>query len=159
MTRAPPFLAAGDHHGTGLDYLRRIVAGEIASVPIGDTLGFRPVEVASGRIVIAGTPDLRSYNLIGTVHGGWTASILDSAMALATLSSLDEHHLFTTLDIKINYVRGMTAETGEVRAEGRVVNAGRRVILSEAQLVDGGGRLLATGQSTCLVIPRSRPEK
>lgn len=151
---AAPFLSALEHHGTGLAFLRRMVAGEIASVPIGDTLGFRPVEVEHGRIVIAGTPDRRSYNIIGTVHGGWAASILDSAMALCTLSSLDEHHLFTTLDLKINYVRGMTEKTGEVRAEGRVVNAGRRVILSEARLSDGEGRLLATGQSTCLVIPR-----
>lgn len=151
---AAPLLPVGEHEGTGLAYLRRIVAGEIASVPIGDTLGFRPVEVDLGRIVIAGTPDRRSYNLIGTVHGGWAAAILDSAMALATLSSLDEHQLFTTLDIKINYVRGMTDETGEVRAEGRVVNAGRRVVLSESRLADREGRLLATGQSTCLVLPR-----
>ncbi|HEX4943261.1 MAG TPA: PaaI family thioesterase [Usitatibacteraceae bacterium] len=154
MSKAPPFVPATEHEGTGLDYLRRMVAGEIASVPIGDTLGFRAIDVEHGRIVIAGTPDRRSYNLIGTVHGGWAASILDSAMALATLSSLDEHHLFTTLDIKINYVRGMTAETGEVRAEGRVLNAGRRVILSESKLTDSAGKLLATGQSTCLVIPR-----
>ena len=130
MSASPRFVPATEHEGTGLEYLRRIVAGEIASVPIGDTLGFRPVEVEHGRIVFAGTPDRRSLNLIGTVHGGWAASILDSAMALAALSSLDEHHLFTTLDIKINYVRGMTADTGEVRAEGKVVNAGRRVVLT-----------------------------
>jgi uncharacterized protein (TIGR00369 family) len=159
LTRRLPFVPAGEHRGTGLDYLRRIVAGEIASLPIGDTLGFRPVEVDSGRIVIAGTPDRRSYNLIGTVHGGWAASVLDSAMALAALSSLDEHHLFTTLDLKVNFVRGITAETGEVRAEGRVVNAGRRVILAESRLTDRDGKLLATGQSMCLVIPRPRQEK
>jgi len=156
VSKAPPFLAATEHEGSGLDYLRRIVAGELASLPIGDTLGFRPVEVEPGRVVLTGKPDARAYNLIGTVHGGWAASILDSAMALATLASLDEHHLFTTLDIKINYVRGMTAETGEVRAEGKVVNAGRRVILSESRLTDGAGKLLATGQSSCLVIPRAR---
>ena len=154
MSASPRFVPATEHEGTGLEYLRRIVAGEIASVPIGDTLGFRPVEVEHGRIVFAGTPDRRSLNLIGTVHGGWAASILDSAMALAALSSLDEHHLFTTLDIKINYVRGMTADTGEVRAEGTVVNAGRRVVLTESRLTDAAGKLLATGQSTCLVIPR-----
>ena len=155
MSASPRFVPATEHEGTGLEYLRRIVAGEIASVPIGDTLGFRPVEVEHGRIVFAGTPDRRSLNLIGTVHGGWAASILDSAMALAALSSLDEHHLFTTLDIKINYVRGMTADTGEVRAEGKVVNAGRRVVLTESRLTDAAGKLLATGQSTCLVIPRT----
>ncbi len=154
MSASPRFVPATEHEGTGLEYLRRIVAGEIASVPIGDTLGFRPIDVEHGRIVFAGTPDRRSLNLIGTVHGGWAASILDSAMALAALSCLDEHHLFTTLDIKINYVRGMTADTGEVRAEGKVVNAGRRVVLTESRLTDAAGKLLATGQSTCLVIPR-----
>jgi len=153
---AVPFVSATEHEGTGLDYLRRIVAGEIASVPIGDTLGFRLVEVEHGRVVFTGSPDRRSYNLIGTVHGGWAAAILDSAMALASLASLDEHHLFTTLDIKVNFVRGMTEESGEVRAEGKVVNAGRRVILSESRLTDGAGKLLATGQSTCLVIPRGK---
>lgn len=157
MSRTPRLVPATQHEGTGLDYLRRIVAGEIAGVPIGDTLGFRAVDVEHGRIVLAGTPDERSYNLIGTVHGGWAASILDSAMALAALSALDEHHLFTTLDLKINYVRGMTAAIGEVRAEGKVVNAGRRVVLAESRLTDSGGKLLATGQSTCLVVPRSRP--
>ena len=155
MNPAPRFLAATDHAGSGLDYLRRIVAGEIASVPIGDLLGFRPTEVEAGRIVFVGTPDARSYNLIGTVHGGWAAAILDSAMALAALSSLDEHHLFTTLDLKINFVRGMTSETGEVRAEGTIVNAGRRVILAESRLADRSGKLLATGQSTCLVVPKA----
>jgi uncharacterized protein (TIGR00369 family) len=156
VTPTARLVPATEYEGSGLDYLKRIVAGEFAFVPIGDTLGFHPVHVEHGKIVIAGTPDRRSYNLIGTVHGGWTAAVLDSAMALAALSSLDEHHRFTTLDIKINFVRGMTAETGEVRAEGRVVNAGRRVILAESRLSDGAGRLLATGQSTCLVIPRNR---
>ena len=77
-------------------------------------------------------------------------------MALAALSSLDEHHLFTTLDLKINYVRALTAESGELRAEGRVLCAGRRVILAESRLEDSAGKLLATGQSTCLVFPRAR---
>lgn len=94
--------------------------------------------------------------LPATGHGGWAAAILDSAMALASFSSPDEHHLFTPLDIKGDFVRGITEESGEVRAEGTVVNGGRRVILSESRLTDRTGKLLATGQSTCLVIPRAR---
>jgi uncharacterized protein (TIGR00369 family) len=137
----------------GLDYLRAIVAGDIANVPIGDTLGFRLVDVDSGRVTLAGTPDARSYNLIGTVHGGWAASILDTAMALATLATLDAAHDFTTVDIKVNYLRPIVAGT-EVRAEGRVLHAGRRVALCEARIADPAGKLLAHGTGTCLILAR-----
>jgi uncharacterized protein (TIGR00369 family) len=137
----------------GLQYLQRIVAGDISGVPIGQALGFRLVEAGAGRVVLAGTPDARSYNLIGTVHGGWAASILDTAMALATLATLDAAHDFTTLDIKINYLRPLAAGT-EVRAEGRVLHGGKRVVLGEARLVDPAGKLLAHGTGTCLVLPR-----
>jgi uncharacterized protein (TIGR00369 family) len=141
--------------GTGLEYLQRIVSGELPGVPIGDTLGFRVTEVESGRIVLLGTPDPRSYNLIGTVHGGWAASILDSAMALATLSCLDEKTAFTTLDIRINYLRPLTIDLGEVRAEGRVIQGGRKMSYCEAKLADSSGKLLAHGTGTCLVFPRA----
>jgi len=138
----------------GLEYLRRIVAGEMAGVPIGDTLGFRVVGAEPGSVVLAGTPDARSYNLIGTVHGGWAASILDTAMALATLATLDAAHDFTTLDIKVNYLRPIVPGTA-VRAEGRVLHGGRRVALCEAKLVDAAGKLLAHGTGTCLIVPRT----
>lgn len=137
----------------GLDYLRSIVAGEVGGVPIGETLGFRLVEAGEGRVTLAGTPDARSYNLIGTVHGGWAASILDTAMALATLATLDAAHDFTTVDIKVNYLRPIVPGT-EVRAEGRVLHAGRRVALCEARLADPAGKLLAHGTGTCLILAR-----
>jgi uncharacterized protein (TIGR00369 family) len=140
----------------GLDYLRELVAGKVGGVPIGQTLGFHVTEVSGGEVVLTGSPDARFYNLIGTIHGGWAACILDTAMALATLSTLDEHHDFTTLDIKVNYLRPIAAGAA-VRAEGRVVHGGRRVALSEARLVDAGGKLLAHGTSTCLVVPRKEP--
>ena len=137
----------------GLEYLRELLAGKVGNVPIGQALGFRVTEVASGEVVLTGEPDARFYNLIGTIHGGWAASILDTAMALATLSTLDEHHDFTTLDIKVNYLRPIAAGTA-VRAEGRVLHGGRRVSLTEARLTDAGGKLLAHATSTCMVIPR-----
>ena len=120
-------LAALERTGTGLELLQRIVAGEIPGVPIGQTLGFRLAEAELGRVVLAGQPDERSYNLIGTVHGGWAASILDTALALSVLSTLGPDQNFTTVDIRINYLRPLTRETGIVRAEGRVVQAGRRL--------------------------------
>jgi uncharacterized protein (TIGR00369 family) len=140
----------------GLDYLRELIAGKVGNVPIGEAIGFKVTGVSQGEVVLDGVPDTRFYNLIGTIHGGWAASILDTAMALATLSTLDEHHDFTTLDIKVNYVRPIAAGTA-VRAEGRVVHGGRRVALSEARLVDSGGKLLAHATSTCLVLPRKEP--
>jgi uncharacterized protein (TIGR00369 family) len=150
-----PLELASQREGSGLDYLRRIVAGEIAGVPIGTTLGFRLTAVEAGGVELRGRPDERSYNLLGTVHGGWGAAILDTAMALATLSSLDAAHVFTTLDIKINYLRPITVESGEVVAQGRVIHGGRRVALCEASLADAGGKLLAHGTGSCLILPRA----
>ena len=143
-----------ERQGTGLDYLRRVVAGEAPGVPIGETLGFRLTEVESGRVVLLGRPDERSYNLIGSVHGGWAAAILDSALALSTLAALDETQGFTTIDIRINYLRPLTRETGEVRAEGRVLQAGRRLAYAEARLTDAGGKLISHGTGSCLILSR-----
>lgn len=140
--------------GTGLAYLQRIVAGEIPGVPIGGTLGFRLAEVEKGRVVLVGRPDTRFYNLIGSVHGGWSAAILDTALALSTLSTLDESQGFTTVDIRINYLRPVTTATGEVRAEGRVLQGGRRLAYGDARLVDAAGKLLCHGTGSCLILSR-----
>lgn len=143
----------------GLEYLRRIAAGELPGVPIGDTLGFRLVEADEGRVLLRGAADERSYNLIGTVHGGWTAAILDSALALSALSVLGAGQSFTTVDIRINYLRPITAQTGQVAAEGRVLQAGRRLAYAEARLTDAAGKLLAHGTGSCLIVPVSGEER
>jgi uncharacterized protein (TIGR00369 family) len=140
--------------GSGLDFLQRMLRGEEAHVPIGETLGFRLVEAERGRVVLAGQPDRRSYNLIGTVHGGWAASILDTALALSVLTTLGGDQSFTTVDIRINYLRPLTVETGVVRAEGRVLQAGRRLAYSEASLTDAAGKLICHGTGSCLILPR-----
>lgn len=139
----------------GLEYLQRVVSGEIGGVPIGETLGFRLVEVEKGRVALLGNPDLRSYNLVGTVHGGWGAAILDSALALSVFSIVEADQGFTTVDIRINYLRPLTMETGEVRAEGRVIQAGRRLAYCEAKLTDGQGKLICHGTGSCLIFPRA----
>ncbi|APV50592.1 hypothetical protein BWI17_13375 [Betaproteobacteria bacterium GR16-43] len=146
-------VSALDRSGSGLEYLQQVVAGKYANVPIGDHMGFRMAEVSKGRIVFTGTPGENVLNLIGTVHGGYAASILDSALALSILSSLDADSNFTTLEIKVNYVRPITAGMA-VRAEGNVIHAGRRVATSEARLTDADGKLLAHGSTTCLILPR-----
>lgn len=146
--------AALERTTSGVEFLRRIAAGEVPGVPIGDTLGFRLVEAEKGFVALLGRPDKRAYNLIGSVHGGWAASIIDSALALSVLSSLEADQGFTTVDIRVNYLRPLTVETGEVRAEGRVMQAGRRLAYSEAKLLDANGKLICHGTGSCLILPR-----
>ena len=154
MSVAKPMVASFDRTGTGLEYLQRIIDGEYAPLAIGETLGFRIAAAERGKVTIRGRPDERSLNLLNTVHGGWSAAVLDTAMALSNLTLLSAEQSFTTLDIRINYLRPITLQTGEVVAEGGVINGGRRVAYCEAKLMDSAGKLLAHGTGTCLILPR-----
>jgi uncharacterized protein (TIGR00369 family) len=151
---APPLIASSNRQGSGMDYLERIISGEYAQLPIGVTLGFRIASAVPGSVTVRGTPNAAGYNLLGTMHGGWTAAILDTAMALSNLTLLDADQSFTTLDIRINYIRPITIDTGEVTAVGSVINSGRRVAYTEAKLTDAGGKLLAHGTGSLLMLPR-----
>jgi uncharacterized protein (TIGR00369 family) len=136
---------------SGLDQLRAMIAQD-SQPPIGKTLDFALVEVEEGRAVFEGNPDMRVYNPIGSVHGGYAATLLDSACGIAVHSKLAPGQGYTTLDLKVSYLRGMTLDTGLVRAEGVVISMGRRVAFAEAKLTDASGKLLATDSSTLLVI-------
>ena len=136
---------------SGLDQLRAMIAAD-RQPPIGRTLDFSLIEVGEGRAVFEGNPDHRVYNPIGSVHGGYAATLLDSACGIAVHSKLAPGQGYTTLELKISYVRGMTVDTGVVRAEGTVISMGRRVAFAEAKLTDATGRILATATSTLLVI-------
>ena len=138
----------------GVEFLQRMARGEYPNIPMADHLGFRIVEAEVGRVVVAGRPDERSYNLMGSAHGGWAAAILDTCMALSAMSSLDAETRHTTVDIRINYLRPLTVQTGEVRAEGRLLQGGRRLAYCEGRLLDGAGKLIAHGTSSCLIFPR-----
>jgi uncharacterized protein (TIGR00369 family) len=137
----------------GLQQVRDLLARG-AQPPIGRTLDFSLVEVERGRAVFEGTPDERHYNPMGGVHGGYAATLLDSACGIAVHSMLKPDQGFTTLELKVSYLRGMNDMTGPVRAEGRVVNIGRRVAFAEADIRDAGGRLMATATSTLLVLAK-----
>ena len=137
----------------GLQQVRDLIARD-AQPPIGRTLGFSLVEVDRGRAVFEGTPDERHYNPMGGVHGGYAATLLDSACGIAVHSMLKRDQGFTTLELKVSYLRGMNDTTGPVRAEGRVVNIGRRVAFAEADIRDADGRLMATATSTLLVLAK-----
>ena len=121
--------------------------------PIGKTLDFALIEVGEGRAVFAGNPGPETYNPMGTVHGGYAATLLDSACGIATVTKLEAGQSMTTLELKVSYHRAMSASTGPVRAEGIVLSIGRRVAYVEAKLTDAAGRLLASATSTLLVIP------
>jgi uncharacterized protein (TIGR00369 family) len=148
LAEAPPATAP-----TGLEQLRALRDGGRAAA-IGETLGFSLAEVEEGRVVFEATPGRNVYNPIGTVHGGYAATLLDSACGCAVHSRLSSTQGYTTLELKVAYHKAMTAETGLVRAEGRVVTIGRRAAFAEAKLTDVAGRLLASATSTLLVFER-----
>ena len=139
---------------TGLEQLRALIASGGRS-PIGEMLDFDLVEIEQGRAVFSGSPGPRVYNPIGGVHGGYAATLLDSACGCAVHASLSATQSYTTLELKVAYHRGLTQATGRVRAVGTVVSIGRRVAFAEAQLLDGQGQLYASASSTLLVFERA----
>ena len=108
---------------------------------------------SSGRVVFGYTPVFDHYNPLGSVHGGIAATLLDSVMGCCIHTTLKAGIGYTTVEIKVNYVRAMTDKTGPVRAEGKVINVGSRIATSEGRLVDAAGKLLAHGTTTCLIFP------
>jgi uncharacterized protein (TIGR00369 family) len=137
----------------GLTLFKGLLEGRFPAPPIGKALGFRVSEVELGRVVFDYTPVFDHYNPLGTVHGGIAATLLDSVMGCCIHSTLKAGIGFTTLEIKVNYVRAMTDKTGPVKAEGKVINVGARIGTSEGKLYDGAGKLLAHGTTTCLIFP------
>jgi uncharacterized protein (TIGR00369 family) len=136
----------------GLQLLTEIMNGRQPAPPIQQALDFRLVQVEKGYTAFAGTPKFEYYNPIGCVHGGYTAALLDSCMACAVHSTLEAGYSYATLEIKVNYVRAITSQTGEVRAEGRVINSGKRIATAEGRLFDSAGILYGHGTTTCLVL-------
>jgi uncharacterized protein (TIGR00369 family) len=125
---------------------------DIASAPIAELVGFDLIELGEGRASFAMDPAERHYNPLGTVHGGITTTLLDSAMGVAVHTTLDEGETYTTLELKVNFVRAITEATGRVVAEGAVIHRGRRVATADARLTDEEGRLLAHATCTCLLM-------
>ena len=141
---------------SGLEVLRKMIA-DGRGPPIASTLQFTLAEVEHGRAVFKGTPGQHAYNPIGVVHGGYAATLLDSACGCAVHSTLAANQGYTTLELKVAYHRAITDDTGPVEAEGRVVTVGRRVAFAEAWLKDGNGRLLGSATSTLLVYELPPP--
>ena len=138
----------------GLEQLRAAFFGAAPYRGIANTIGFRPVLLEEGRVVFEGEPDERVYNPLGTVHGGYAATLLDSALGCAVHSRMSATQGYTTLELKVAYHRAMTKTSGPVRAEGVVISLGRRTAFAEGKLVDKDGRLCASATSTLLVFDR-----
>ena len=137
---------------TGLEFVQGLVDGTLPLNMIAQTLAYDVSEASSGCVVVTAVPTTALLNPAGTVHGGFTATLLDSCMGLAVQSTLEKGASQTTLEFKISLVRPITPETGLIKAEGVVLNRGRRIGTAEGRVTDDKGRLLAHGTTTCLIF-------
>jgi len=136
----------------GLDYLNAMDSGEIPPPPIIKTMDFTLDKIEKGQISFGFTPEEFHYNPIGTVHGGVIATILDSAMGCTIHSVLEEGIGYTTLELKINYLKAVTIDSGKLTAVGKIIHGGKSTALVEAQLVDENGNVYAHAVSTCMIL-------
>lgn len=137
----------------GMAFLQAMLSGELPAPPISQALDFEPVAFGPGHAVFEGRPDERYYNPIGSVHGGYAATLLDSCMGCAVHSLLQAGEGYTTVELKVTFVRAITQTTGQVRAIGTAYHRGRRMAFAEGKLVDVGDRLLAHATTSCLIFP------
>ena len=137
----------------GLGFLQAIVDGTLPQAPMCEVLGFHLIEVENGRAVFEGLPDFCHYNPIGTVHAGFAATLLDSALGCAIFSTIAKGEAWTTLELKLNLVRPLTKDTGPVRAEGRIIHRDRTMATAQGDLKNGAGKLYAHATTTCMIFP------
>jgi uncharacterized protein (TIGR00369 family) len=139
---------------SGLEFFKRMIAGEVPPPPMVELLGLELTEAEPGRVVFTGTPDERCYNGLGVMHGGWAATLLDSALGCCINTMLPAGRVMTTLELKVNYTRAIRREAGLLRCIGTAIHVGNRVGTSEARIVDAGGKLYAHGTTTCILVER-----
>ena len=136
----------------GLGFLKAIIDGTLPKPPIADLLGFDITEAETGKAVFECVPEFKHYNPIGTVHGGLAMTLLDSCMSCAIQTTLAKGEMYTTLEAKVNLVRGITKDTGPIRATGRLIHRGRTTGTAEGDIRDAAGNLLAHGTTTCVIF-------
>lgn len=146
---------------TGLEIFEAMLNGELPPPPITETLDFVLVEAERGRVVFQGKPLFRHYNPLGSVHGGWIATLLDSAVACAVHSTLPAGKTYTTVELKLNYVKALTDKVPLVRAVGQVIHVGGRMGTADGRLVGPDGTLFAHASTTCFILdlPASTPPR
>jgi uncharacterized protein (TIGR00369 family) len=142
---------------SGREMLERMRAGTLPAAPFARLLGFTIEEIAEGRVTFTAQPTEEAYNPLGLVHGGWIATILDSAIGTSLTTLMPPGKSVVSLDLAVRYFKPLTAASGIVRCEGSVINIGRNYGTGEARLVDAAGRIHAHATSTCAIItPRER---
>ena len=136
---------------TGLELFQAMIRGELPAPPISKTLDFILVEAEFGRVVFQGRPGFAHYNPMGTVHGGWFATLLDSALGCVVQSILPAGKAYTTAELKVNIVRPLTDKVPLVRAEAHIIHGGGRMATADARLTGSDGKLYAHGSTTCFI--------
>ena len=139
---------------SGLELMHGLIAGKYPSPPIMRALDYTLDRVAHGVAVFSGEGKFEHYNPIGSVHGGWVATLLDSCMGCAVHTTLKPGQGYTSLEIKVNFVRAVLDTSGRMTAEGRVIHAGKTTATAEGKLMDASGKLLAHGTTTCIIFGR-----
>ncbi|AMO24297.1 PaaI family thioesterase [Ramlibacter solisilvae] len=137
---------------SGLEMLQAVLSGEIPAAPISKTLDFDLIEVERGRVVFQGTPGPAHLNPMGGIHGGWYATLLDSALGCAVNTMLPPGTAYTTAELSVNLVRAIGSKAPRVRAEGKIIHCGRQLATAEARLYGPDGTVYAHGTTTCLVF-------
>jgi uncharacterized protein (TIGR00369 family) len=137
---------------SGIEFFEAIRAGKIPPAPIGESLNFVAIRIEPGSVIFQGRPHRRYYNPLGTVHGGWFATLLDTAVGCAVHSTLKAGKSYTTLELKVNMVRALTDRVPLIRAEGHLIHAGRQVATAEGRIVGPDGKLYAHATTTCLIF-------
>jgi len=137
---------------SGIELLRAIVAGKFPPPPMAGALDYTIRSVEDGRVIFVGVPKFEFYNPLGMVHGGYAATLLDSAMGCAIHTKLAAGQTYSTLEFKINFTRALTVNTGEVEAIGTIVHVGKKTAVAEGKLVDSTGKVYATGSTTCIIL-------
>lgn len=148
----PAPTAAAARSMSGMDFLHAMMNGQIQPPPITATLGFILTEAEHGRALFAGDPQEFHYNPIGTVHGGFAATLLDSALGCAIHTTLAKGMAYTTVELHVNLIRAITVNTGRIFCEGKIIHSGRQLATAEARITDAEGKLYAHGSTTCLVF-------
>ncbi len=143
----------------GLEYLRAIARGELPAAPIAELMGFGFSEVEEGRVVFECVPAEYHYNPIGTVHGGLACTLFDSAMGCAVHTMLPAGVGYTTVELKVNFLRPITTETGRILCEGTTIHVGGRIATAEARLLDESGKLYGHATTTCMIFREGSNER
>ena len=150
----PEVTIRGAAGASGLEFLRALQSGALPPPPMALLMNLQILECEKGRVVFAGTPGPEHSNPHATIHGGYAATLFDTALGCAVQSMLERGTAYTTLELHVNFVRPITRDTGRLRCEAVVLHGGKRVATAEAKMTDPNGRLMAHATTTCLISPR-----